>query len=341
MLDPKNTSTLQVSKRAQYWRDVKAGPRSFSPSTYSPRWNIVRNISFIHSRVWTVALYSLQGVERKDCGEQKLQQLWLRLLPIFSLQGEDRLSWLIDIQDNDTSGAATNSQRRQTTTAGKQQKGTVIFQEQILFFISSSLIIANSRCLICRLQTTKRFTNIFLHPLQFFYRPLKDLAKLNITEHPPHPLHLHLFQMSPPLHFSRKSAGLASVRCLFHESESIECVHVLLAVKAFFQVPALSMDRIVMDLRRFFFWMRGPWSIRKQHFWRWQKRLRRSQYCFKSSAIHTYWRFFSKINSSSSCIYTEEAWWYICRLKGISNDDNDNWGSLLFGQLEGRVFTSS
>ena len=95
--------------------------------------------------VWTlaVALYSLQGVERKDCGEQKLQQLWLRLLPIFPLQGEDRLSWLIDdIQADDTSGAATNSQRRQTTTAGKQQKGTVIFQEQILFFISSSLTIA-------------------------------------------------------------------------------------------------------------------------------------------------------------------------------------------------------
>ena len=42
--------------------------------------------------VWTVALYSLQGVERKDCGEQKLQQLRLRLLPIFPLQGEDRLS---------------------------------------------------------------------------------------------------------------------------------------------------------------------------------------------------------------------------------------------------------
>ena len=41
---------------------------------------------------WTVALYSLQGVERKDCGEQKLQQLRLRLLPIFPLQGEDRLS---------------------------------------------------------------------------------------------------------------------------------------------------------------------------------------------------------------------------------------------------------
>ena len=156
---------------------------------------------------------------------------------------------MIDIQHNDTSGAATNSQRRQTTTAGKQQKGTVIFQEQILFFISSSLIIANSRCLICRPQK-RSLINIFLHPLQFFYRPPKDLAKLNITEHPPH---LHLFQTSPPLHFSRKSAGLASVRCLFHESESIECVHVLLAVKAFFQVPALSMDRIVMDLRRFFF----------------------------------------------------------------------------------------
>ena len=199
--------------------------------------------------MWTVALYSLQGVERKDCGEQKLQQLRLRLLPIFSLQGEDRL---IDIQANVTSGAATNSQRRQTTTAGKQQKGTVIFQEQILFFISSSLIIANSRCLICKPQK-RSLTNIFLRPLPFFYRPPKDLAKLNITEHPPHPPRLHLFQTSPPLHFSRKSAGLASVRCLFHESESIECVHVLLAVKAFFQVPALSMDRIVMDLRRFFF----------------------------------------------------------------------------------------
>ena len=58
-------------------------------------------------------------------------------------------------------------------------------------------------------------------------------------------------------------------------------LNVLLAVKAFFQVPALSMDRIVMDLRRFFFLNEGSLINQKTAFLKMTKEIEKITVLFQ------------------------------------------------------------
>ena len=58
---------VQVSKRAKYWRDVKAGPRSFSPSSYSPRWNVVlKCVPQVHTREWSATIAESRNSKSSD-----------------------------------------------------------------------------------------------------------------------------------------------------------------------------------------------------------------------------------------------------------------------------------
>ena len=67
---------VEVSKRAKYWRDVKAGPRSFSPSSYSPRWHVVflLNLPQMHTREWSAKIAESRNSKSSDSVSSDMQK---------------------------------------------------------------------------------------------------------------------------------------------------------------------------------------------------------------------------------------------------------------------------